>query len=570
MVPSLPCLRRPGKDHPAQRRPWSVRGRVGCLAVVTAGLLAAGLCAQWVYSHLQDTGVSLGRQAVRFADPTSVVASVFVSDEEHDAAMVKVARGKTLCHPDADRPGWRPRCRVLMAYENFAGRISKEDYDKAFKAADLTYKLVDKPGWIFQKYTPQMAWDPEAVTVDTYQKIKFHHQNYGEIRLWPLAAWAVCARQERSLAEVEGEPSAHLDVIREELYQYASFIEYALKELEAFRPDVVIVAQGHYHYGAGFRAAAILQGLNVVALETPINNRRLVWSTMSGISVDRGVERNLYWRYVEFVKADVAQAEVAKYLGRAKQSKMMVHASPTNTDELDAWLADKPRGKRIVAYLAQVYTDTAVILNLGQGFTSQAHVIWTVAQWAVEHRQPLIIKFHPRETPPKDLLPIYGPRLNHLTLRRLREVYAWEELVNQNKDILLMDNANSLDTYAIIDAADTVVTINSGTGLEALIKGREVVLAGNAYYGGLGFTHHTPGPDILRHTLTEVSSNQAAKLNDKDGVAKFFYIFNKWATVPKRAGAVVERACGFPGRWPMPKSQFCDDGSDDEDLGTMV
>jgi hypothetical protein len=88
-----------------------------------------------------------------------------------------------------------------------------------------------------------MAWDPEAVTVETYQKIKFHHQSYGELRLWPLAAWAVCARQERSLAEVEAAPGLHLDTIREELYQYASFIEYAIKQIEAFRPDTVIVAQ---------------------------------------------------------------------------------------------------------------------------------------------------------------------------------------------------------------------------------------------------------------------------------------------------------------------------------------
>ena len=29
----------------------------------------------------------------------------------------------------------------------------------------------------------------------------------------------------------------------------------------------------------------------------------------------------------------------------------------------------------------QVYTDTAVILNIGKGFISQAHVIWTVAKW---------------------------------------------------------------------------------------------------------------------------------------------------------------------------------------------
>ena len=64
---------------------------------------------------------------------------------------------------------------------------------------------------------------------------------------------------------------------------------------------------------------------------------------------------------------------------------------------------------------------------------------------------------------------------------------------------------NSLDTYAIIEAANAVVTINSGSGLEALIKGKEAILAGNAYYGGLGFTHHAPGPQAMEGTLQTAS-----------------------------------------------------------------
>ena len=68
----------------------------------------------------------------------------------------------------------------------------------------------------------------------------------------------------------------------------------------------------------------------------------------------------------------------------------------------------------------------------------------------------------------------------------------------------LQDNHNSIDTYAILDAVDTVITINSGSGLEALLKGKEVVLAGSAYYGGLGFTHHVSDPASMQSTLAEV------------------------------------------------------------------
>eukprot|EP00192_Tetraselmis_astigmatica_P003606 CAMPEP_0117667544 /NCGR_PEP_ID=MMETSP0804-20121206/11031_1 /TAXON_ID=1074897 /ORGANISM="Tetraselmis astigmatica, Strain CCMP880" /LENGTH=548 /DNA_ID=CAMNT_0005475293 /DNA_START=274 /DNA_END=1921 /DNA_ORIENTATION=- len=537
-------------------------------------VLFIALFATWMglyfYDHFQDTGVSLGKNAIVLNSSSVVKAAIYANDEHHERAMVKVAQQQNLCNPKFDRPAWEPRCRVLVAWEMFAGRITKEQYVEAFQSKGMTYKLVDKPGGMFQKYTAEMAWDPAMVTASNYKDIKFHHQHYGELKLWPIAAWAVCAREERSLSEVEAQPELCLETIREELYQYATFIEWSLKQLDEFKPTVVVVAQGHYHFAAGFRVAAILQGLHLVALETPINNRRLVWSTISGISVDRGVERNLYWRYSEFVRAEIAQAEVRKYLERVKQSKMLVHASPENTDALDEWLATKPRGQKILAYVGQVYTDTAVVLNIASGFTSQADIIWTVAQWCVDKNQPFIVKFHPRETPPKDLLPIYGPRLNHLTLRRLREKYDWDGLLANNSDLILADNFNSIDTYAILDAVDAVVTINSGSGLEALLKGKEVVLAGHAYYGGMGFTHHVSDPANMRSTLSEVMGRHPTKLNIGDSVAKFFFVFNRWATIPKKADAVVERSCGFPGQWPLPKSQFCDEDDQDEELGTLI
>lgn len=38
-------------------------------------------------------------------------------------------------------------------------------------------------------------------------------------------------------------------------------------------------------------------------------------------------------------------------------------------------------------------------------------------------------------------MPIYGPRLNHLTVRRLREQYKWDELLANNTDLILVVRA---------------------------------------------------------------------------------------------------------------------------------
>ncbi len=92
------------------------------------GLLAS--VSVYIYGHLQDTGVNLGRQKV-ILNRSGVKASIFSSDAEHDAALVKVANAQHLCREEPTQ-NWPLKCRVLLAYENFAGRISKEDYEQAF------------------------------------------------------------------------------------------------------------------------------------------------------------------------------------------------------------------------------------------------------------------------------------------------------------------------------------------------------------------------------------------------------------------------------------------------------
>ena len=68
---------------------------------------------------------------------------------------------------------------------------------------------------------------------------------------------------------MEANPAAYLETIQEELYQYATFIEWSIKQIEEFRPDVVIVAQvrmkGCSHTPAGFFRASCL-GANLPAV----------------------------------------------------------------------------------------------------------------------------------------------------------------------------------------------------------------------------------------------------------------------------------------------------------------
>lgn len=131
------CLRRePGKDH-RPRSPASLKGRIVGAAVASALLSLAGWAFLYVYSHLQDTGVSLGKDKVVLKGKTlvDVKAAVFASDAHHEAAVLKSNQQQSLCNLKLERPAWQPKCRVLVAYQDWAGRIAKQDYEKARPAA---------------------------------------------------------------------------------------------------------------------------------------------------------------------------------------------------------------------------------------------------------------------------------------------------------------------------------------------------------------------------------------------------------------------------------------------------
>ena len=51
-----------------------------------------------------------------------------------------------------------------------------------------------------------------------------------------------------------------------------------------------------------------------------------------------------------------------------------------------------------------------------------------------------------------------------------------------------IDADNMYDMYDLMAGCSAAVTINSQSGLEAAIRGKPVVVCGEAFYGGLGFT----------------------------------------------------------------------------------
>ena len=101
-----------------------------CTTTCVATVLLGSWMGLYYYDHFQDTGVSLGKTAILLNSSSAVKAAIYSSDEHHDRAMVRVAQQQNLCNPKFDHRPWEPKCRVLVAWEMFAGRITKEQYEQ--------------------------------------------------------------------------------------------------------------------------------------------------------------------------------------------------------------------------------------------------------------------------------------------------------------------------------------------------------------------------------------------------------------------------------------------------------
>ncbi|MGC4086160.1 MAG: hypothetical protein QM736_29570 [Vicinamibacterales bacterium] len=304
----------------------------------------------------------------------------------------------------------------------------------------------------------------------------------------------------------------------------------ASKLLDDFQPDAIVIAQGHGTVAATYRYAAVLRGIRVIAVENSLNKARLVWDDIAGIAVNKLPMRNYYWRWVDLVDRDDATAHVRGYLASINEVKSADHSAPTSVE----W-SPPPGVGPVVLYLANVLTDSSVLFNSRVG--PQVDAMKATARWALEHGCTFVLKVHPRERPGSPTLRrAYPPAefsYEGLTLRALQSDTAFWDLVSRS-DRCVIDGDNRFNTYDLIRKSHVCVTVCSQAGLEALLLQKEVVLLGDAYYGGLGFTHDVQdlgqlGPAILG------ALSPSGRRADPDRLSPFFYIFDRLYCIEKTA-----------------------------------
>ncbi|MFN7797724.1 MAG: hypothetical protein ACK5Q3_19375, partial [Planctomycetota bacterium] len=150
-------------------------------------------------------------------------------------------------------------------------------------------------------------------------------------------------------------------------------------------------------------------------------------------------------------------------------------------------------------------------------------------RWSQRNGLDLVVKLHPKED--QGLAPGTLQAYDQMTWRKIQGSDLFQEFLQDSH--VRIDYQNECNTYALIQQAHCVATINSQSGLEAAIRGKPVLVLGDAFYSGLGFTNDWSFPVLLESLGPDDMVSDVAKAR------RFAYIFLELYCQGKTPEAVV-------------------------------
>jgi capsule polysaccharide modification protein KpsS len=149
----------------------------------------------------------------------------------------------------------------------------------------------------------------------------------------------------------------------------------------------------------------------------------------------------------------------------------------------------------------------------------------------------LVVKLHPKED--QGLAPGTLEPYDRMTWRKIQGSDLFQEFLQDSR--VSIDYRNECNTYALIERAHCVATINSQSGLEAAIRGKPVLVLGDAFYSGLGFTNDWNFPVLLE------SLGPDDMVSDVAMARRFGYIFLELycrRKTPEEVASLVQSTMG--------------------------
>lgn len=350
----------------------------------------------------------------------------------------------------------------------------------------------------------------EGVTGQNYREI-----SYDGFNLWGICKATVAAKLGQIKIDIK-DPN-HLAELAKIYGRAAKGIERVEKLFLKLKPDSVFVSQGGVFDSRCVVEVARRLGVRVIGIENSMVGGFVILDDLSGLILNR---YSLARVGRELLETHNVTKEDRKRTFNIWKQKLSDKADEHKTGGVDNAteirdILSLTEGKKIILLLAQVRTDASIALD-STIYEDPVDMIEKIAEFAQDADNViLLIRLHPKE--------FQGASFSGTPYNRMTYKALIDRGIDKLDNVRIVEDVK-INTYTLMDIADGGITINSQAGLEMSMLGKPVMVCGNAFYGGKGFTLDVADECALEATFNKLVSDFPMTEKQKEDALNFFHL----------------------------------------------
>ncbi|NEO35134.1 MAG: hypothetical protein F6J90_01960 [Moorea sp. SIOASIH] len=281
---------------------------------------------------------------------------------------------------------------------------------------------------------------------------------------------------------LDPDPNEHYPLIQRLLQCSAMVYEKARALILKYNPQKIIAFNGRFASVKGIFEAAKQLGVEVQYYEAGGSYQQ--YELFDQPPHDFAYMREhiqSYWQ-----RAAMDREELAHTFYKNRRQGEGIGSTNYTSDQQKGIVPEQRSNDRQIVYYSASDDEFAAIGDLVKHpiFKNQREAVTSLITWASNQIDCyLTIRVHP-----------------NLQKKSLEDRNWWNSLTGKNVEVIPPDS--KVDSYALVDWADVVVTYNSTIGAEAAYWGKPSVLLGDNMYSGLGCVYE-PKSEAEVYTLLE-------------------------------------------------------------------
>jgi len=292
--------------------------------------------------------------------------------------------------------------------------------------------------------------------------------------------------------------------------------------ISRLKPDTVVMHHGIYCTTGIFAEYAKKQGVHIVIF-TPAYRKNTYLFTHNE-TYHKTLQDETAGNWGQLSLSDEHNKDLDEYLNSRRwgsQDFVTYHPNPLENKEKIIKLLGLDESKKTIGLFTNLSWDGQVVFHNTAFENMTEWIMETISYFIKRPDLQLIVRIHPAE--------VKGAvETQHKLYPQILQKFTCLP-----GNIKIIDSQSDISTYTLSNLVDAAIVYTTKVGLEFAIKGVPVIVAGEAFYRGKGFTYDTNSKSEYFGLLNNLAS---LKKNQPQLIAKarqyaYYYFFRRFIPV---------------------------------------